>query len=254
MGIIEDFIERVKTREGFRFDKEVADLIGINKESLASAKQRGQLPNTYTKWYCDNYNIPLDRFHQDIKLTNTNIDLGGSNNMEAQKIINNQERLIHYQEKEIKELKDIVNKKQAESTHWEALEYDFICKVTLYREGLRFGRIIESITDLDKQAKTLGYSSREIESFWDIGKKHLRMKDHPIEAIINTETQKEIQKQISTLPIIFDAMKTVVGNHYIPQPIIYKHKDGTNVGAISYNKVEWSDLKVVAKVKFLISE
>jgi len=105
VGIIEDFIERVKNREGFRFDKEVADLIGINKESLASAKQRGQLPNTYTKWYCKNYNIPLDRFHQDIKLTNITMDLGGSNTMEAQRIIDNQERLIHYQEKEIVELK-----------------------------------------------------------------------------------------------------------------------------------------------------
>jgi len=171
--------------------------------------------------------------------------------MEAQRIIDNQERLINYQEKEIKSLKEIVNKKQAESTHWEALEYDFICNVTLYREGFRFGRIIDSVTDLDKQAKTLGYSSKEIESFWDIGKKHLKMQDHPIEAIINAETQKAIQKQIGTLPIIFDAMKTVVGSHYIPQPIIYKHKNGTNIGAISYNKVEWVDMKVVAKVKFL---
>jgi len=254
MGIIEDFIERVKTREGFRFDKEVADFIGINKESLASAKQRGQLPNTYTRWYCEKYNIPLDRFHQDIKLTNTTMDLGGSNPMEAQKIIDNQERLIHYQEKEILQLKEVINKKQAESTHWEALEYDFTCNVTLVRKGLRFGRVIESVTDLDRQAQTLGYRPEEIEKFWDIGVTHSNMEDHPIEAIINKETQKEIQKQISTLPIIFDAMKAVVGNHYIPQPIIYKHKNGTNIGAISYNKVEWVDMKVFAKIKFLVSE
>ena len=254
MGIVEDFINKIKLRENYRFDKEVADLIGVDKYVLANSKKRGQLPSKYIKWYCNNYQIELEDFYKDIKLTNTNVDLGGSNSMEAQKIINNQERLIHYQEKEIKELKDIVNKKQAESTHWEALEYDFICNVTLYREGFRFGMTIESVTDLDKQAKTLGYSSREIESFWDIGKKHLRMKNHPIEIIINAETQKAIHKQIGILPIIFDAMKSAVGNHYIPQPIIYKHKNGTNIGAISYNKVEWSDLKVVAKVKFLVSE
>ena len=52
--------------------------------------------------------------------------------------------------------------------------------------------------------------------------------------------------------MIFDALKTVGGNHYIPQPIIYKHKNGANIGAISYNKVEWSNLKVVSKVKFLL--
>ena len=254
MGIIEDFIEKVKTREGFRFDKEVADFIGINKESLASAKQRGQLPNTYIKWYCDNYNIPLDRFHKDIKLTNTNVDLGGSNIMEAQKIIDNQERLINYQEKEILQLKEIINKKQAESTHWKALEYDFICNVTLVRKGIKFGRIIDSVTDLDKQAKALGYRLEELKKLWDIGVAYFEMRDHPIEKIINKETQKEIQKNISTLPIIFDTMKTVMGNHYIPQPIIYKHKNGTNIGAISYNKVEWMSLKVISKVKFLVSE
>ena len=254
MGIIEDFIERVKAREGFRFDKEVADFIGINKESLASAKQRGQLPNTYTRWYCEKYNISLDRFHQDIKLTNTTMDLGGSNPMEAQRIIDNQERLINYQEKEILQLKEVINKKQAESTHWEALEYDFLCNVTLFRDGLRFGRVIDSVTNLDKQAKTLGYSSKEIKSFWDIGKKHLKMQDHPIEKIINAETSKAIKKRITTLPIIFDAMKAMVGNHYLPEPIIYKHKNGTKVGAISYNKVEWVSMKVISKVKFLISE
>lgn len=254
MGIVEDFINKIKLRENYRFDKEVADLIGVDKYVLANSKKRGQLPSKYIKWYCNNYQIELEDFYKDIKLTNTNLDLGGSNIMDAQKIIDNQDRLIHYQKKEILQLKEVINKKQAESTHWEALEYDFICNVDLVRKGLKFGRIIKSVTDLDKQAQTLGYRPEEIEKFWDLGVTHFKMEDHPIEAIINKETQKEIQKSISTLPIIFDAMKTVVGNHYIPQPIIYKHKNGTNIGAISYNKVEWSKMKVVAKVKFLVSE
>jgi len=76
-------------------------------------------------------------------------------------------------------------------------------------------------------------------------------KGHPIENIINSETQEEIQRQVSSLSMIFDALKSVGGNHYIPQPIIYKHKNGASVGAISYNKVKWSRLKVVSKVKFL---
>jgi len=191
----------------------------------------------------------------DIVLHNLNEDIRllGGHNMEASKIIDLQDKTIMYQEKEIKYLKKVINKKQAESTHWEALEYDFTCNVTLVRKGLRFGRIIESVTDLDRQAQTLGYQLEEIEKFYDIGVTHLPMESHPVEAIINAGTQKAIQKQISTLPIIFDAMKTVVGNHYIPQPIIYKHKNGTNIGAISYNKVKWVDMKVDAKVKFLVS-
>ena len=191
----------------------------------------------------------------DIVLHNLNEDIrvSGGHNMEASKIIDLQDKTIMYQEKEIQYLKEVINKKQAEFTHWEALEYDFICNVILVRKGLKFGRIIESVTDLDKQSQTLGYLPEDIEKFWDLGVTHFKMENHPIDLIINKETQKEIQKSISTLPIIFDAMKAVVGNHYIPQPIIYKHKNGTNIGAISYNKVEWSQMKVTAKVKFLVS-
>ena len=191
----------------------------------------------------------------DIVLHNLNEDirLSGGYNMEAQRIIDNQERLIYYQEKEILQLKEVINKKQAESTHWEALEYDFIINVTLVRKGFKFARIIESVTDLDKQAQTLGYGLLEMEKFWDLGVTHSKIEEHPISKIINRVTEKEIRKNLSTLPMIFDAMKTVVGNHYIPQPIIYKHKNGRNIGAISYNKVEWSQKKVTAKVKFLVS-
>jgi len=152
---------------------------------------------------------------------------------------------------EIGHLKELVNKKQVESNHWEVLDYDFICNLTLYRDGYKFGRVINKVTDLELQAKKLGYSVEKMKFFWDVGVKHTKLESHPIDTIIDTETHNQIQKNISTMPLIFDAMKSVVGNHYIPQPIIYKHKNGTTVGAISYNKIEWMSLKVIAKVKFL---
>ena len=191
-------------------------------------------------------NIVLHNLNEDIRLS-------GGHNMEAKRIIELQEKTIIYQEKEIQELKELVDKKQAESTHWEALEYDFICNVTLFRDGYKFGRVINSATDLDKQSEILGYTSDELKKFWDIGKKHLNLSTHPIEAIINEETSKDIKKRIATFPIIFDTMKSLVGNHYISEPIIYKHKDGSKVGAIAYNKVNWRKMEVISKVKFLVS-
>ena len=224
---------------------------GVSRSTLYKWMEGGPIRKRNMEKVVKGYSTEITLYNESINLNSKNIDLGGSKHMEAQRIIDNQERLINYQEKEIKSLKEIVNKKQAESTHWEALEYDFTCNVTLYREGFRFGRVINKVTDLELQAKKLGYSVNKMKSFWDVGKKHLKMKDHPIETIINVETQKQIQKNIDTLPLIFDAMKSIVGNHYIPQPIIYKHKNGTTVGAISYNKVEWLHLKTISKVKFL---
>jgi len=185
---------------------------------------------------------------------NTIISKGDKTKMEQQLLYEHIELLrdkVAQKTEEIGHLKELVNKKQVESNHWEALDYDFICNVTLYRDEYKFGRVINKVTDLELQAKKLGYSVEKMKFFWDVGVKHTNLESHPIDTIIDTETHNQIQKNISTMPLIFDAMKSVVGNHYIPQPIIYKHKNGTTVGAISYNKIEWKSLKVIAKVKFL---
>ena len=196
MGIIEDFIEKVKQREGFRFDKDVADLIGVDRHSLANAKLRGQLPNTYTKWYCKNYNIPLDRFYEDIKVTKTTMDLGGSNPMEAQKIIDNQDKLINYQEKEILDLKKenqelINNPIQKES--FDLLNYDWKTTVDL-KWGLQVQRRIYDLENVSLLANSLGATEKEIEQYFDIAN-YYPMKKHPINKIITKESLQGLQKK-----------------------------------------------------------
>jgi len=251
MSTVTDFINKVKLKEGFKFDGQVAELLGIDRRILANWKSRQSLPTKYHQWYCNRYDIELKDFQKEIKLTETEIKLTGEGDMEARKIIELQEYKIESQAIEIESLKDALKKKQAESTHWESLEFDYIAETTLIRERFELGRIIERVTDLKKQSDVLGYSEKELLKMWDVGVKHIDMKDHPIEKIINAETQLEIKKQSLTLPIIFDALKSSVGDHYIPQPIIYIHKKGHNVGAIAYCKVDWLKMKVVAKVQFL---
>jgi len=67
MGIFEDFLYKVKSDKGLKFDSEVADLIGIDRRSLASAKVRGVLPIKYIKWYCDLYSIERTEFEGHLK-------------------------------------------------------------------------------------------------------------------------------------------------------------------------------------------
>ena len=185
-----------------------------------------------------NVSIDGDRVH----IVNTDIDVKGIKSMEAQSIIENQEALISYQKKEIISLKNVIKEKQVESNHWETLEYDYTAKVSLHRTGFKLGRTMDEVTHVKKQSEVLG-----------IGNKYIGMSGHSIEKIINKETLKEIKKQSLTLPIMFDALKASVGDHYIPQPLIFIHKQGHNVGAISYNKVEWKKMIVHSKVKFLLN-
>ena len=46
----------------------------------------------------------------------------------------------------------------------------------------------------------------------------------------------------------------MIGSHYIPTKLMYKCKNNALVGAISYNKVKWSEQKVFSKIAFLIDE
>ncbi len=201
-------------------------------------------------WYCDRYDVEIRDFHKQIELTNTNIQLKGDD-MDARYVIELQKDKIDHLSIENDALKEALEAKQAESTHWDALEYDYVCNVTLFRSGLVVGRIIDSVTEIDYQAKVLGYTKQEMAKFWDVGVKHTRLDKHPIEAIIDEETSKNIQKQATTMPLLFDSLKSIMGDHYLPQPVIYIHKDGHKVPAMAYNKVSWRSLKVTAKVKFL---
>jgi hypothetical protein len=254
-------IKILQNHFGVYTDDQLAEKLGSTRSAVSQWKVYDRIPKKI-----------LTKYHQIISGAGEKVVVAGqpihiqkgnkqldiqhskdSTSLDAAYIIDLQKDKIKSQAMEIKTLKDALQKKQAESTHWESLEYDFVCDVTLFRKAFQFGRIINSVTDLNKQSKVLGYTASQMKSFWAVGVKYIRMSEHPIEKIINKETQKDVKKQMSTLPILFDAMKATVGDHYIPQPIIYVHKKGHNVGAISYNKVEWSNMKVLSKVKFLVN-
>ena len=221
----------------------VSNNTGISRKTLYNWMNGSPIRNNNIIKLYNEYKHEIE--HSEVRLKGEKIE------MESSYIIDLQKDKIENQELQIKSLKKALQQKQAESTHWEQLEHDFICDVTLFRDGYKYGRIINSVNNLEEQSKALGYTKNEIKRFWDIGVRHENLEDHPIQQIINTETQKQIKKSISTLPILFDAMKATVGDHYIPQPIVYIHKKGHSVGAIAYNKVEWKQMKVISKVQFL---
>jgi len=250
MGTVDDFILSIKKKEGFRFDKQVAELIGVDKYSLANAKLRNKLPNNYIMWYCDNYDIPLDRFDQEIKLTNTEIQLEGEEGMDARYVIELQKEKIEHLNDEIDHLKTTLKEKHAEATHWDALLYDYTSVCTISRKGLRYGRMVNAVDNLEIQSKILGYTKSELNAFWDVGTQYDDFFTHPSDKLYDRETLKDMRRQLSTLPHIFNSLKSMVGDHYIPQPLLFICKDGSLKGAVAYCKVEWWNMIINAKVQF----
>ena len=107
MGIFEDFLYKVKSDKGLKFDSEVADLIGIDRRSLASAKVRGVLPIKYIKWYCDLYSIERTEFEGHLKGSGTETE--SEENVEYTIIA--QRETIELQKEKIKQLEEQLKRK-----------------------------------------------------------------------------------------------------------------------------------------------
>ena len=100
MSTIDDFINKIKLLEGFRFDKEVAILLDIDSRNLATYKSRNELPNKWITWYCDRYGIKRKDFENEITtITHTEIK---EHRMNTDKIIGSLFKLIELQEEKIK--------------------------------------------------------------------------------------------------------------------------------------------------------
>lgn len=247
LNIYKDFISKIKNHLKIYTDDALAKKLKVSPSAVAQWYKRG-VPQRFMI----EYDQIISGVGEKVVVEDKQIHINkGEQQVDASYIIDLQKDKIQSQEKQIKTLKNALKEKQAESTHWEQLEYDFKCNVTLIRKGWKFGRVMDSVTNLERQSRILGYTTSEIEKFWAVGVKHDNFEDHPVAQIITKEYNEQLKKSMSTLPILFDAINTIVGDHYIPQPIVYIHKKGHSVGAISYNKVEWKKMKVTSKVQFL---
>ena len=113
------------------------------------------------------------------------------------------------------------------------------------------GRTIVEVEGMENMSKIFGYSLKEIENMWDVGTHYKNFTDHPIDTIITDRSKKEIDKRKDVLPSVFQQLKDMVGNHYIPVPISYNTKDGKVVHTITYNKVNWREKTVYSKIQVL---
>ena len=251
MSNISELIEVIKKRERLRFDSEVATYMGIDRKSLAVAKSRKVIPISYINWYCKHYDIQRQKFEGHLKGSGTRENKSEEN---VEYTIIAQRETIELQKEKIKKLEADVKAHQlnpVQSTHWDSLEYDFRVSVKLTFKGFSMGRTIAEVHGLDNFAKILGYSKKEMTDLWDIGTYYKEFAKHPIDTILTKDSIDVINQKNATLPMVFNQLKDMIGNHYIPIPISYKAKDNTVIHTITYNKVNWLKKTVESKVQVL---
>tara|TARA_R100000773_G_scaffold4714_5_gene5320 strand:- start:582 stop:1286 length:705 start_codon:yes stop_codon:yes gene_type:complete len=127
MGTVAEFIERIKQREGFKFDGQVAKILDVDSRQLATYKSRNSLPNKYQEWYCSKYDVKFKDFHEDIELVNKNINIKREDSVvDARYIIDLQKEKIEHQQAEINRLTAIVHK-QKETKNKPAFHFKTKC-------------------------------------------------------------------------------------------------------------------------------
>lgn len=140
-------------------------------------------------------------------------------------------------------------KEKMERDIWDLLEYDSVFEVHLKIKRFKIYRKIHKATGFQYLSDNLGYTVDELKNDLFCLGVWYEMRKHPIDKIITKETKSSLRHYTDNFPVLFNAMKSVVGDHYIPLNIVYKGKNNLLVQASVYNKVHWKDMKVESKVK-----
>jgi len=195
------------------------------------------------------YQKIYDAYKDEINLTNTNIELKEGHGMEAQYIIDLQKEKIERLESELQRHSE----SPFQSSLWNDIQFQMYSEVEITFTFPNYvGRKMTMLTGKRYIKKFMGYNDKEIDFYWQIGRYYKEFKEHPIDEIISEKSLSTLHERMRTMPTLFENLKHMMGNHYVPIPISFICKNGELLHTISYNKIDWLKKKVKTKTEFII--
>lgn len=210
---------------------------GLSRKSLYNWQQ-GHAPTTKSL-------IKLTEYYQSrLSVNNSKIKLNTDGTMNAQYIID-------LQEKRIKDLEMQASKHLIEDQLWDNVDCDYTTEVQLYWEKpLVLGRKITKISDWKPMIEATGYSEKELDTFFQVGK-GFPTREHPVDAIIHKESLVKLRSITDSMKHLFTVLKSMVGDYHLPITLWYINKDQSLLPASVFCKVEWSTMLVKNKIKLM---
>ena len=254
-------INKIKLEQNIYSDFQLAELFGVSASAVSNWKQRKKMPLSVLQKYCNNNNKVIDGYLNNVQfLKTTSIDKENKNkNYNKYKDSKmDMEYVVELQREKIKRLEnDLARHKDSpfQSSQWDDLHYHIYSEVEINFSGLRVtGRKMTALKGKKMIETYMGYNSKEIDDLWQIGKNYEHWSKHPIDTILSKKSADDLKVKRTSLPHIFESLKHMMGNHYIPMPIGFICKDKSILHTICYNKVDWRSKKVYSKSEFLINE
>ena len=233
------FIDDVKIKEGFTLDKEFADLFNISTSNLAGYKSTRNIPKSWKLWYCKRYDITLNQLEDFLN--------DRSQNVENSEIIQNQKKLLEYQEKDIErlkqELKDYKDKERflgLPKMYDECLpDFKSVVKLKNITSFKSIERNITFVENAENLANKLGMDVEVLKKeYFSIGNWHISM-EHPIDKLIHEQSLDELKSVTKEIPNQNKIYKFTFGYIYLSFDIMYIYKD-KSVFTRSLCKANWS--------------
>ena len=212
----------------------------ISRKSLTNWK-KGKLPTTkslnkLTKFYNNSISVQNET---------SQIKLGNDGNIDKDYVLKLQQERIEALEKESAKI-------NAESLMWDSVPYDFEHKLKIkwhISNPFKLQRAYVELTNMELCSNILGYTEEELQDFYQPHKFYL-MNEHPVDNILSEKSKSELKETTKKTYGIVNKLRMLGSKHFIPMSLSFKHKEGHNIPAFSFIRVN-SNLIVEAKTKFI---
>ena len=171
--------------------------------------------------------------------------------------MNQQSRLIEYQEKELIQLKaENERLKKTKNNYLDneiGTDYQFSLDAKFNFRPSQFAvdiMYVKALTTFDYIVKKLGYSENELCDIFSFGK-YINYKDHTIHKLRSKDQKARMLQKASNIMRSMLFSKDEMAAYNLKLPITYLSKDGKKVHAINQFLVDWEAKTAIANIHFM---
>lgn len=261
-----EIINAIKKLEGYRFDRQVAEQMGIDGRTLATYKSRGDLPHHFLDQFRKKYNIrpnQLDSFLKNIdnynNLTNKQ-NTTGTDIMNRQEGLmgrnqNNEQQLIDLQKEKIERLeKKILQNKEANKESELEIDFHFHmnCSFVYKLSSLSVDIMYEEpCSNFEYICGKLGYTEEILKNDIFSFNKMLPYSKHTIHQLRTIDDKKKMKDKAMGIIKSFSYAKNEIAKYCLEIPVVYRHKNGKKVRVVNQYLVDWHNKTAEVNISFI---
>ena len=173
--------------------------------------------------------------------------------------MNQQSKLIEYQQKEIEQLKEKINAENYKHIDSNT-NYQFIIYASYKLDGINIPIVTYLSNDYGCKTRCMhnwkflsnrfGYSEKEIKDAWSLDNAY-KYDEHPIHFLRNKKHKVGVIKQAIHMLTSMMLSKNTLDRIYFKLPVIYQHKNGSPIHCMNKYEVDTTAQTVLCKIHFM---